>query len=77
MHKRLKLREAQNKLRDKVTWLADDVANATRELVEREEEIIYRLSRAAASLTRWEDVSKSSRTARLTNAMRRGWRSVA
>jgi putative two-component system response regulator len=43
----LKLREAQNKLRDQVSWLNDEIAKATRELVEREEEIIYRLSRAA------------------------------
>jgi putative two-component system response regulator len=43
----LRLREAQNKLRDQVSWLADEVSKATRELAEREEEIIYRLSRAA------------------------------
>lgn len=43
----LKLRDAQNKLRDKVSWLATEVSKATRELIEREEEIIYRLSLAA------------------------------
>ncbi len=32
----LKLRETQNKLRDQVSWLADEVSKATRELVERE-----------------------------------------
>lgn len=43
----LKLRDAQNKLRNKVSWLATEVSKATRELMEREEEIIYRLSLAA------------------------------
>jgi putative two-component system response regulator len=42
----LKLREAQNRLRDQAAWLADEVAKATRALAEREEEIIQRLSRA-------------------------------
>ncbi len=57
----LKLREAQNKLRDKVSWLADEVATATRELVEREEEIIYRLSRAAE----YRDTETGSHIARM------------
>jgi putative two-component system response regulator len=43
----LKLCDAQRKLRDRVSWLADEVAKATHELADREEEIIYRLSRAA------------------------------
>jgi putative two-component system response regulator len=43
----LKLCDAQSKLRDRVSWLAEEVAKATREITEREEEIIYRLSRAA------------------------------
>jgi putative two-component system response regulator len=43
----LKLCDAQNKLRDKVSWLKDEIRKATLEITEREEEIIYRLSRAA------------------------------
>ena len=43
----LKLREAQNKLRDRVSWLANEVAQATRQLADREQEIVYRLARAA------------------------------
>lgn len=43
----LKLREAQNKLRDKATWLESEVRKATTALASREEEIILRLSRAA------------------------------
>jgi putative two-component system response regulator len=43
----LKLSDAQNKLRNKISWLAQEVSQATRALLEREEEIIYRLSLAA------------------------------
>jgi putative two-component system response regulator len=43
----LKLRQAQNRLRDRVSWLANEVAQATRQLAEREQEIVYRLARAA------------------------------
>jgi putative two-component system response regulator len=43
----LKLREAQNQLRERCSGLADEVQATTRELLDREEEIIYRLSRAA------------------------------
>jgi putative two-component system response regulator len=43
----LKLRESQNKLRDKASWLAEEVRKATSALALREEEIIFRLSRAA------------------------------
>lgn len=43
----LKLREMQNKLRDKASWLAEEVRKATSALALREEEIIFRLSRAA------------------------------
>ena len=43
----LKLREAQNNLRDKASWLAEEVRKATSALVLREEEVIFRLSRAA------------------------------
>lgn len=57
----LKLRDVQNKLRDRVAWLADEVSNATRELVEREEEIIYRLSRAAE----YRDTETGSHIARM------------
>lgn len=42
-----KLREAQNQLRQRCSGLADEVSATTRELIDREEEIIYRLSRAA------------------------------
>src|SRR5215470_1187289 len=43
----LKLRETQNKLRDKASWLAEEVRKATAALTLREEEVIFRLSRAA------------------------------
>jgi putative two-component system response regulator len=43
----LRLREAQNKLRDHAKSLAAEVRNATMALASREEEIILRLSRAA------------------------------
>lgn len=43
----LKLRSAQNALRDRASWLAMEVAKATQALVEREKEIIFRLARAA------------------------------
>lgn len=43
----LKMREVQNRLRDRVSWLANEVAEATRQLAEREQEIVYRLARAA------------------------------
>jgi putative two-component system response regulator len=43
----LKLRDAQNRLRERAAWLADEVAKATASLAAREEEIILRLSRAA------------------------------
>jgi putative two-component system response regulator len=43
----LKLQEAQKKLKDRAVWLAAEVEAATRVIVEREEEIILRLSRAA------------------------------
>jgi putative two-component system response regulator len=43
----LKLREAQNKLRDKAAWLEGEVKKATAALAAREEEVIMRLSRAA------------------------------
>jgi response regulator RpfG family c-di-GMP phosphodiesterase len=43
----LRLRDSQNRLRDQVTWLAREVKKATGALAAREEEIIFRLSRAA------------------------------
>jgi response regulator RpfG family c-di-GMP phosphodiesterase len=43
----LKLQEAQKKLKDRAAWLATEVEGATRCIVEREEEIILRLARAA------------------------------
>lgn len=42
-----KLREVQNQLRQRCSGLVDEVSATTRELIDREEEIIYRLSRAA------------------------------
>lgn len=45
----LRLREAQRALSDRAAWLAQEVAKATRTLAEREEEIVFRLSRAAES----------------------------
>ena len=43
----LKLRDSQNKLKDKAAWLSSEVRKATAALAAREEEIILRLSRAA------------------------------
>lgn len=43
----LKLRSAQNALRDRAAWLAMEVAKATQALADREKEIIFRLARAA------------------------------
>lgn len=43
----LKLRSAQNALRDRAAWLAMEVAKATQDLADREKEIIFRLARAA------------------------------
>lgn len=42
----LALREAQIELADRARWLVREVENATRHLVEREEEVIWRLARA-------------------------------
>lgn len=42
----LKLRRAQLELSDRATWLAREVEAATRELLNREEEMIWRLARA-------------------------------
>ena len=42
----LALRQAQTELADQAQWLAREVEIATRHLVEREEEIIWRLARA-------------------------------
>lgn len=42
----LALRQAQIELSDRAAWLAREVENATRHLVEREEEVIWRLARA-------------------------------
>lgn len=41
------LRDMQNKLRDRASWLADEVRKATHEMALLEEEIILRLSRAS------------------------------
>lgn len=42
----LTLRRQQLDLADRATWLASEVAKATRSLVEQEEEVVWRLSRA-------------------------------
>lgn len=42
----LALRQAQTELADRADWLAREVAAATRDLVAREEEVIWRLARA-------------------------------
>ncbi|HTM77561.1 MAG TPA: HD domain-containing phosphohydrolase [Devosia sp.] len=42
----LALRQAQVELADRATWLAREVDQATRHLLEREEEVIWRLARA-------------------------------
>ena len=42
----LALRQAQIELADRARWLVREVENATRHLVEREEEVIWRLARA-------------------------------
>ncbi len=43
----LSLRSSQRKLADKAAWLADEVQKATREIRNREQEVIFRLSKAA------------------------------
>ncbi len=43
----LNLRSTQRKLADKATWLAEEVQKATKEIRNREQEVIFRLSKAA------------------------------
>lgn len=43
----LNLRSSQRKLADKAVWLAEEVHKATREIRNREQEVIFRLSKAA------------------------------
>lgn len=43
----LALRRSERRLRDRAAWLAEEVRKATAEIVRREQETIYRLSRAA------------------------------
>ncbi|NOQ35686.1 MAG: response regulator [Methylococcaceae bacterium] len=43
----LALRSHERKLADKAQWLADEVEKATKEIREREDELIHRLSKAA------------------------------
>jgi putative two-component system response regulator len=61
-----KLRETQNELRDRCAGLADEVLAATRELLDREEEIIYRLSRAAE----YRDTDTGAHIARMASYCR-------
>ncbi len=46
MRNLLALRKSQIELADRTRWLVREVENATRHLVEREEEVIWRLARA-------------------------------
>jgi putative two-component system response regulator len=59
-----KIRE--NEMRDRATWLAAEVEKATRALVEREDEIIFRLSRAAEH----RDTDTGAHLARIAHASR-------
>jgi putative two-component system response regulator len=43
----LTLNDARKKLSDQAAWLAEEVRKATREIVERERETVFRLSKAA------------------------------
>lgn len=43
----LSLNDAHRKMSDQAAWLADEVRKATREIVERERETVFRLSKAA------------------------------
>lgn len=43
----LSLNDAHRKISDQASWLADEVRKATREIVERERETVFRLSKAA------------------------------
>jgi putative two-component system response regulator len=43
----LALRRAQRQLADRAAWLADEVHKATRQIAEREQDTIFRLTRAA------------------------------
>ena len=62
----MKLREAQNKLRDRASWLAGEVRKATHTLAAREQEIIFRLSRA----TEYRDTDTGSHIVRMARYCR-------
>lgn len=62
----LTLRRQQIALADRAAWLADEVSKATQHLAEREEEVIWRLSRALA----YRDDSTGDHTSRVANVAR-------
>ena len=62
----LTLRRQQRDLTDRAAWLADEVNKATFHLAEREEEVIWRLSRALA----FRDDDTGEHTSRVANVSR-------
>ena len=62
----LTLRRQQRDLTDRAAWLADEVTKATLHLAEREEEVIWRLSRALA----FRDDDTGEHTSRVANVSR-------
>lgn len=62
----LALRRQQRSLADRAEWLSHEVAEATRHLTEREEEVIWRLSRALA----YRDDDTGEHTSRVAKVAR-------
>lgn len=62
----LALRKSRQQLADRATWLAEEVAKATREIAAREKEAILRLSRAAE----YRDPETGSHLLRMSNYTR-------
>lgn len=62
----LTLRRQQRHLADRAAWLGEEVSKATRHLAEREEEVIWRLSRALA----YRDDDTGDHTSRVANVAR-------
>lgn len=62
----LTLRQQQKDLADRAAWLRDEVGKATRHLAEREEEVIWRLSRALA----YRDDDTGNHTSRVAHVSR-------
>jgi putative two-component system response regulator len=59
----LALRRSQKALQDRAAWLAEKVSEATREILDREQEIVVRLSRAAE----FRDPETSAHIQRMSN----------